>query len=742
MPPRPSTRAVVPAGATLADFPHLAEQLHPDEGPAASIPARSRQPRRWRCGKADDHVWEAPAYRRAAVGAGCPFCAGKYPSETNSLAALCPDVAAELDLEAPATAGLTADQIVAGSHRKVGWRCSTCDHRWVAGVGPRTDRRRAGCPNCAGRVLTPATSLASVRPDIAAQWHPTRNGETRPQDVMPGSATKVWWKCPAGGDHEWAASPSARARAKNPTGCPCCAGYQLSVTNSLASLYPEVAAQLCPERNDGLLPGLVLAGTAQVLWWRCSGGLDHVWEASVVARTKGGNGCPYCANRRTSKTNTLALLPELVAEFDFAKNAPHTPQSLHQSARQKVWWRCPMGPDHRWCTTVANRARTGHGCPFCLNQHVSVTNSLATLFPQIATELDPALNGGRTAHHYVATSSTTATWHCAFGHTWTLPVVARTRAAANGGGGCPDCYPTRTSLRQLALASALAHALPNLTVDSRPAPVRGLDGQTREPDITIPALRLALEYDGSFYHRGRDTHDAAKSQALRAVGWQVVRLRETPLVPTHDHDLVVPILPAAQADTLVPDLLTHLLTFLDAPGRAVLAVEIGAARTVERPAWQWTGPPPRFQEQLQALRTFAGREGHGRPASTHWEGDCALGGWVMEQRRLYRAGKLPPVQIQLLEAVPGWVWVWSAFRWQMFTDALASFVARTGHARAPYGHMEDGYPLGVKVASIRADHQQGKLPATRVAELEARPGWKWRPERIEQAAEHVDLRLF
>jgi hypothetical protein len=144
VPPRPSKRAVVPADATLADFPHLAEQLHPDEGPAASISARSRLPCRWRCGKADDHVWEAPPYRRAAAGAGCPFCAGKYPSKTNSLAALCPNVAAELDPEALATAGLTADRIVAGSHRKVGWRCSTCDHRWVASVGPRTDRRKAG----------------------------------------------------------------------------------------------------------------------------------------------------------------------------------------------------------------------------------------------------------------------------------------------------------------------------------------------------------------------------------------------------------------------------------------------------------------------------------------------------------------------------------------------------------------------------------------------------------------------
>ena len=52
---------------------------------------------------------KAPPRRRAANGAGCPCCNGKKSSITNSLAATFPAIAAELDLDAPATGGLTAD---------------------------------------------------------------------------------------------------------------------------------------------------------------------------------------------------------------------------------------------------------------------------------------------------------------------------------------------------------------------------------------------------------------------------------------------------------------------------------------------------------------------------------------------------------------------------------------------------------------------------------------------------------
>ena len=46
-------------------------------------------------------------------------------------------------------------------------------------------------------------SLAETHPEIAGEWHPTKNGDHMPADVTSGSNKKVWWKCPIAVDHEW-----------------------------------------------------------------------------------------------------------------------------------------------------------------------------------------------------------------------------------------------------------------------------------------------------------------------------------------------------------------------------------------------------------------------------------------------------------------------------------------------------------------------------------------------------------
>tara|TARA_Y100000310_G_scaffold72876_1_gene69028 strand:- start:3654 stop:3893 length:240 start_codon:yes stop_codon:yes gene_type:complete len=38
-------------------------------------------------------------------------------------------------------------------------------------------------------------SLAETHPEIAAQWHLTKNEDLTPYDVTAGSGRKVWWKC-------------------------------------------------------------------------------------------------------------------------------------------------------------------------------------------------------------------------------------------------------------------------------------------------------------------------------------------------------------------------------------------------------------------------------------------------------------------------------------------------------------------------------------------------------------------
>lgn len=58
-----------------------------------------------------------------------------------------------------------------------------------------------GCPVCAGHQVGKKTSLAYLRPDIASDWHPIKNGNLTPNDVTCGTSKKVWWLCPKG--HEY-----------------------------------------------------------------------------------------------------------------------------------------------------------------------------------------------------------------------------------------------------------------------------------------------------------------------------------------------------------------------------------------------------------------------------------------------------------------------------------------------------------------------------------------------------------
>jgi len=47
--------------------------------------------------------------------------------------------------------------------------------------------------------------------------------------------------------------------------------------------------------------------------------------------------------------------------------------------------------------------------------------------------------------------------------------------------------------------------------------------------ITTTGLKVAIEYDGAYWHAHKATIDTAKSLDLLAAGWAVVRLREHPL---------------------------------------------------------------------------------------------------------------------------------------------------------------------------------------------------------------------
>lgn len=39
------------------------------------------------------------------------------------------------------------------------------------------------------------STLVARFPDVAKQWHPTKNGDLKPEHFSHGSNKKVWWRC-------------------------------------------------------------------------------------------------------------------------------------------------------------------------------------------------------------------------------------------------------------------------------------------------------------------------------------------------------------------------------------------------------------------------------------------------------------------------------------------------------------------------------------------------------------------
>lgn len=76
------------------------------------------------------------------------------------------------------------------------------------------------------------------------------------------------------------------------------------------------------------------------------------------------------------------------------------------------------------------------------------------------------------------------------------------------------------------------------------------------PDLVLPELRIAVEYDSigrhGLEHVGRrEDADRRKDRALRAVGWEIVRVRTGKLEPLGPHDLQLSTWNRAACDRLI-----------------------------------------------------------------------------------------------------------------------------------------------------------------------------------------------
>lgn len=281
--------------------------------------------------------------------------------------------------------------------------------------------------------------LAIKFPGIALEWHPIKNGNITPYDVISGSHAKVWWKCIKG--HEWEAELKSRTLQKSK--CPYCCNQKVCKDNCLATTHPELAMEWHPAKNRNLTPCDIVAGSNKKVWWIC--GKGHEWETSCSKRIQ-GHGCLYCVNRLVCGDNCLATThPNIASEWHPTKNENITPEDVVSGSNNKYWWICNKG--HEWQSSPNNRTKTG--CPYCSHNRLCADNCLATCLPEIAAEWHPTKNGNITPKDVIAGSGRYYWFQCQYGHEWRSKLCNRIY------NGCPRCCESKGEKRLLEIAECL-----------------------------------------------------------------------------------------------------------------------------------------------------------------------------------------------------------------------------------------------------------------------------------------------
>lgn len=447
-----------------------------------------------KCGKS----WEATVANRV-YGKGCPYCAHiKVNTGVDDLQSLFPEIAAEYD---DLKNTIPVAEVFAKANYKVWWKCPK-GHSYYARVADRTNSNH-GCPYCSGRIaITGTNDLKTVYPDLAKEWDYEKNKPLLPEEILPSSGRKIWWKCEKG--HSWQAPPYNRIKG---VGCPTCNGFiQTSLPEQAIQFYLAPHFNLVsrskiqgvevdiflPDYNigieyDGIYyhsseksrqkeekknkllqeTGVTLirikedserdAVENNTIYYRLKpnySALDNVIKTLVTMLERITHvNCSEDIDFNRDRLKILALYkqyvlknsfavanPSLLAEWDYNKNSNISPESFSPRSNQKVWWLCPEG--HSYMASIQNRTN-GTGCPVCNNkQLLTGYNDIVAKNPALASEWDYSKNG-ITPDKVICSSPKKYWWKCsACGLEWETAPCNRER-----GSGCPRCAQKRVGAK-------------------------------------------------------------------------------------------------------------------------------------------------------------------------------------------------------------------------------------------------------------------------------------------------------
>ena len=299
------------------------------------------------------------------------------------------------------------------------------------------------------------------------------------------------------------------------------------------------------EKNKNIDVNSLVLGSHKKVWWKCEKG--HEWETSVETRNKGSR-CPYCSNRRVLKGyNDLSTInPNLAKEWNYEKNGNLKPDMIIANNEKKVWWKCNKG--HEWEALIVSRNR-GIGCPYCAGQRIlKGYNDLSTINPDLAKEWNYEKNRDLKPDMVAVNSTKKVWWKCEKGHEWNAIVYSR-----NKGNDCPYCAKElQTSFPEQALYFYIKKLFPDA--------INGDRHLNMELDVYIPSIRVAIEYDGIFWHRNSKS-DEKKNKLCEENKILLLRIKENEKELKKINDYLK-IIPCHYSDEGIKGAIEYVVNFL------------------------------------------------------------------------------------------------------------------------------------------------------------------------------------
>lgn len=417
-------------------------------------------------------------------------------------------------------------------------KCNTCgrikaqrlsDLAWGCPCSRNPKSVTGGSKKAAGPNLLRTSGL-----EVASWWDHDRNPEELWRTAKVRGRKTAWWKCNAG--HSF----SARI---------------LEVTNSHFSCPEcEEIRRAAWEEKRASFRGKTIADVPELLAaWDEDLPPESVpvdknhWGSGYRFRCPRGHrntrhplsylfgGCSACKANKTRKANAEAakadpvasrLTPEISSQWHHTKNGKLRLSEISPNSRRMVWWRDPVC-GHEFQATPRERDKYQRWrCQEC----GTVLDSLAYHYPEIAEEWSE--ENGRSPWQIRPHSDSLALpplWQCSNdpSHKWRAAPVSRIN-----GYGCPMCRTSGKSVIELEYAEAAAAIWNSVESGQRIHSTSFSNHASWSIDIlvtTSDGRRLAIEYDGWYWHKDKTAIDTEKSLDLLRYGCVVWRLRESPL---------------------------------------------------------------------------------------------------------------------------------------------------------------------------------------------------------------------